>query len=433
MYNFKQFKKLCAVLSLSVLVSALPVYAASAKKSISYIDVNIDSNIALGMEYGSESIDVKTETGHVDLVEYYISDYNLKDTPKKTSSHSSDDDDEDDDDDDEEEEDSYDYGNKGAERPSGTWTETPPTLTIEFKVSDTEKYKFAIHNSTGYNITGSAAAKYKGTSGGSSTLQLQVTLETVKSGTYKLSGTYVTDDGETVVFPYSDENTYFTVRLYKGKEIYGVSKTELGEEDFDLTSMIYDAGTYKVQVRAYDKTTHQQTAWITLPESVKYTSSDVRLSKKELGTKLIKQNSDGTSSELKNNEIAPTGGNIHLKPTDAGSFEDHKYAWRWKEPDGSYALAKWHKYDDLWYYFDLSGYMVKGWQKINDKWYYFDDELGYAKSGWQHINNKWYYFDTADQSLLTNTVTPDGYTVNSNGEWVTSNVDMSTPADNIVK
>ena len=75
--------------------------------------------------------------------------------------------------------------------------------------------------------------------------------------------------------------------------------------------------------------------------------------------------------------------------------------------------------------------MVKGWQKINDKWYYFDDELGYAKSGWQHINNKWYYFDTADQSLLTNAVTPDGYTVNSNGEWVTGQTNPSTPADNI--
>ncbi len=431
--------RLILTLTAISLLSSLPTFAATAsknkvnKKSISYIEVSIDSNITEGMEYGSESIEIKTETNHVDVDRYYISDYNLKDTPKektKRPDYNNDDDDNDDNDN----EKSYDYGSEGAERPTGTWTDTPPTLAVVFKTTDSEKYKFSIHNSSGFKIMGTAAAKYKSVSGSSDKVTLLVNLETVKSGTYKLTGTYVTEDGETVVFPYSDENTYFTVRLYKGKKIYSVSQTDVGEDQFDLTSIVYDAGTYTVQVRAYDKSTHQQTAWITLPEQIKYSSSDVRLSQKELGIRLIKQNPDGTSTELKSTEKAPTGGNIPLHPTDEGTFEEvTKGVWRWKEPDGNYALNKWHRYDGQWYYFDLSGYMVKGWRKINNKWYYFDDNIGYAKSGWRKINNKWYYFDTNDQALLTSTTTPDGYVVDANGEWIEAPqiTSMNSPADGI--
>lgn len=61
------------------------------------------------------------------------------------------------------------------------------------------------------------------------------------------------------------------------------------------------------------------------------------------------------------------------------------------EIDGSWRLV-----DENWYYYDENGQMVTNWKKINEKWYYFG----------------------ADGQCMIDTVTPDGYTVNSNGEWI---------------
>ena len=39
------------------------------------------------------------------------------------------------------------------------------------------------------------------------------------------------------------------------------------------------------------------------------------------------------------------------------------------------------------------------------------------QTGWLNDNDKWYYLDQTG-ALAINTTTPDGYTVNADGEWV---------------
>lgn len=51
------------------------------------------------------------------------------------------------------------------------------------------------------------------------------------------------------------------------------------------------------------------------------------------------------------------------------------------------------------------------------RWWYVNDDGSYAANGWHQINNVWYYFDNSGW-LLANTVTPDGYIVDRNGAWV---------------
>lgn len=73
--------------------------------------------------------------------------------------------------------------------------------------------------------------------------------------------------------------------------------------------------------------------------------------------------------------------------------------WKYKLPDGSYQT---------------------GWSLINGKWYYFATN-GVMLTGWQIVNNRWYCL-AASGELYVNTVTPDGMTVNGNGECVVNGV-----------
>jgi len=58
---------------------------------------------------------------------------------------------------------------------------------------------------------------------------------------------------------------------------------------------------------------------------------------------------------------------------------------------------------------------LSGWQYTNSNWYYYKN--GNIVTGWIRDNTKWYYISD-DGSMLSNTITPDGYTVDSSGAWV---------------
>lgn len=57
------------------------------------------------------------------------------------------------------------------------------------------------------------------------------------------------------------------------------------------------------------------------------------------------------------------------------------------------------------------------WKQDSKGWWYQEDNGSYPASTWKEINGKQYYFG-ADGYMLANTTTPDGYTVNGDGEWV---------------
>ncbi len=56
------------------------------------------------------------------------------------------------------------------------------------------------------------------------------------------------------------------------------------------------------------------------------------------------------------------------------------------------------------------------WHYKNNKWYYFN-ESGAMVTGWINWKSKWYYCGN-DGAMYTDTTTPDGYKVGSDGAWV---------------
>lgn len=75
----------------------------------------------------------------------------------------------------------------------------------------------------------------------------------------------------------------------------------------------------------------------------------------------------------------------------------------------------------------FAGTWKTGAEPNQNRWWYDFDNGTYAANGWQWIdgNNdgvaESYYFD-ADGWMLADTTTPDGHTVNANGEWTVNGV-----------
>ena len=77
----------------------------------------------------------------------------------------------------------------------------------------------------------------------------------------------------------------------------------------------------------------------------------------------------------------------------------------------------WQKDNTGWVYLSPSnGIMQTGWNKQGNTWYHLN-ESGYMSTGWVKTNDKWYYLNS-DGSMASNTTIADGYTLDSNGEWV---------------
>ena len=130
--------------------------------------------------------------------------------------------------------------------------------------------------------------------------------------------------------------------------------------------------------------------------------------------------------------------------------------WFYQLEDGSHIVNEWKQINGTWYRFDNSGVMQTGWVKENGTWYYLNDsgamqtgwvkdkgtwyylnnsgamqtgwvkdkgiwyylnQSGVMETGWFTVSDKWYYANESG-ALAINTTTPDGYTVNADGEWV---------------
>ena len=83
-------------------------------------------------------------------------------------------------------------------------------------------------------------------------------------------------------------------------------------------------------------------------------------------------------------------------------FEKINDVWYYFDNSGYMLAEQWKKHTDgNWYWFDNSGHMATGWKKIADKWYYFDAE-GAMATGWVKYKDTWYYLDGKNGNMVSN-------------------------------
>lgn len=112
---------------------------------------------------------------------------------------------------------------------------------------------------------------------------------------------------------------------------------------------------------------------------------------------------------------------------EGGKWSKDGNIWRFTFKNGILAQSCWLYIGQNWYYFGSNGDMATGWFKDNlNNWYYLTPAgagtEGAMVTGWQQIDGRWYYFNEKSDgfrgTMLSNTTTPDGYTVDGSGAWI---------------
>ncbi len=113
----------------------------------------------------------------------------------------------------------------------------------------------------------------------------------------------------------------------------------------------------------------------------------------------------------------------------AGTWTKDMFGWSFTDDSGTKVVGRWLSDNGNWYLIGQDGYMKTGWQMDNGKWYFLNTSAtnatpeGAALKGWQWIDGKCYYFTQigtethAEGSMYVNETTPDGFTVNADGQW----------------
>ena len=70
------------------------------------------------------------------------------------------------------------------------------------------------------------------------------------------------------------------------------------------------------------------------------------------------------------------------------------------------------------------------WKQEGSTWKYQNDDGSYVTNNWQWIDGKSYCFDS-NGNMYANTTTPDGYTVNADGQWTVDGVVQNQNAGNV--
>lgn len=107
----------------------------------------------------------------------------------------------------------------------------------------------------------------------------------------------------------------------------------------------------------------------------------------------------------------------------AGVWEMKDGGWAYKTQDGTYLTDTWLRdpADGHLYHLNAAGVMDSGWLLKDGIWYFLTTEHNgsfgaAAENTWAWVDGYCYYFG-ADGKMAASCVTPDGFTVNADGQW----------------
>lgn len=177
---------------------------------------------------------------------------------------------------------------------------------------------------------------------------------------------------------------YYEVRLMRDGKSVITQSAETVDSSYDFSSFLTQPGNYYFRVRAISRY-HSSTvsAWANSP--------------------ILDVNSDKKAEEASSPSM----------PNTPGRWISENGAWYWENPDGLRASLQWVYYNDGWYYFHEDTSMASGWNWI---------------AGADGIKRCYFFHPDPDDTigkLYTNTITPDGSSVNKDGAWIVNGTEQT--------
>ncbi|MFT4106412.1 MAG: serine hydrolase [Lacrimispora sp.] len=115
--------------------------------------------------------------------------------------------------------------------------------------------------------------------------------------------------------------------------------------------------------------------------------------------------------------VSQTSQNPQTPQTPSSGWVQTGSKWYYIKQNGAKAANEWQKIDGVDYWFDSDSIMATGWRELSaGTWYYLRSSGAKALNMWVESSGKWYYLG-GDGVMLKNTVTPDGYQLDSSGAW----------------
>lgn len=201
-----------------------------------------------------------------------------------------------------------------------------------------------------------------------------------------------------VVVILKSQGTHYTdtrALLDYGFEIASTGGVDIASKDVSVKKSITGAAVQAAKKEVVARTESAQQVQVTNADSAK-----VDAAPKSIATSDVRAENYGPG-------MAPDIG-----------WKESNGSWFYVKSDRTSARAEVLNINGKKYWFDADGRMAKGWrQDTSGSWYFMEDSGAMNSSGWLKYNGLWYYLGS-DGKMLTNTTTPDGYTINSDGVWV---------------
>lgn len=258
-------------------------------------------------------------------------------------------------------------------KPEGVWAGgVSPNVMISLR--SVGEYYFSSAKEDAFTLTGAGAGFVSSeTLDSGSVLHVTVNLAPLSAPDAAITISGLNWDQKTALATWNHDSNarYYQIQLYKdGIPIGSVITTY--SNYYRFAEKLSGEGSYRFLVRSVDNALNRS-EWTS--------SGDWNVSSAE---------ASGFSNGTKNTYGPGTAGTLTQI---RGEWKSDDTGWWYEKEDGAYPADR--------------------WEYIDGEWYYFDHD-GYRKSGWIAWQGTWYYC-CEDGSLLTDSTTPDGYKVGSNG------------------